>query len=803
MSDFTLALRTLARRRIYTFASVVTLAVGIGATSAVFSVVDAMLIRPLPFREPERLVGVGGVSTDPDGAQTVYSPSQIEIVRWQAAQHSFLAIGALEPRTMAITGSGDPEVVTGAAVSATLFPMLGIDPKAGRAFSADEEQHDAPVAIVSERFAQLHFDDRGSAVGQHLNVDGHPYEIVGIMPGGFRPLLFAGDVWIPLHAKIDPARQGARIYAGAGRLRPGVTPAQAEQELAAISKDIAREFPAGHAQYRPRVRDLREQLLGQQRPGLLALGGGVLLLLLLACANVMNLTVGHLADRRGEMTLRAVIGASRWRLTRMVLAQTFLVAALGGVLGLVTIDAVLPALLALRPDDGQLQVQAGVDWRVVLFAAAMTCGTAIISGVIPALRAHAAGAEGGVARLASARVGGGPWERRVRASLVVAQLALAVVLLCGATAFSASLTRLLHTRPGFSQDGVLSMQMKLSPQQYPDVATRARFVKQIVDRIGALPGVAAAGTTQTTFLPNQSMQAFAWIEGRTVDAEHAETIHIRHITPGYFSVLRVPVIEGRTIDERDQIGTPTVCMVSARFARQYWPNESAIGHRIRRVGAGAPWMTIVGVAGDVMDGGLGVQMGPTIYVAYLQQNTVTARVSLVVRTEGDPLQFARGVQQAIRAVDAAQAIDRVERLEDLLAESAGEQRFRTMLIGAFAIVGLVLALVGIYGVTAAAVRARAWEAGIRMALGATPTGLVASMVRESAARIAIGSIAGLLGFAAAGRLASGLLYRTSLGDPLVLAAAVAPLVALAIVVSLCQARKLASVDPALALRDDR
>jgi putative ABC transport system permease protein len=376
-----------------------------------------------------------------------------------------------------------------------------------------------------------------------------------------------------------------------------------------------------------------------------------------------------------------------------------------------------------------------------------------------------------------------------------------VTLLCGASVFLASLQRLLATAPGFSAEGVLSMQMMLPPSRYADAPARATFVRQMLERVSALPGVVAAGTTQTTFLPNQSMQTSFFVEGRPVDGEHTETAHIRHITPGYFRALNVPTVEGRAVDDRDQMGQPAVCMVSARFAKQFWPNESALGHRVRRVGATAQWLTIVGVAADVMDAGLGVQQGPTLYVPYLQQNTPTARVSLLVRTAGDPIAIAKAVQQAIWAIDPLEPVDRVERLRDVLVDSTGDQQFRTVLLSAFALVGLALALVGIYGVTAAAVKARTWETGVRMALGASPVRVVLDMIAEAGRRVLAGTIGGVVLFVALNRLAGSLLDNTSTLEVRVLVLAVAPLVAAAMLVSFLQARQLASVSPVSALRE--
>lgn len=796
--DFTFAMRLLRRHPTYTLACVVTLALGIGATTAVFSVIDATLLRPLPYKDPDRLVALNVLIASPGGTQAPMGPSQIELVRWQAASRSFEYLSGVEPRTMALTGAGAPEAIRGAAVSSELFPMLGGEPRLGRTFSVDAERTGVPCAVISDALWRRGYGADPSALGRAIVLDGRAFEIVGVMPAGFEPLLEPSDAWVPLRAVVNPAQQNVRVMNGAGRLRAGVSQAPAERELREIGAQLAREFPISHGHVTPFLLGLREQLFGGRRPALWALGAAVALLLGLACANVLNLTISHLATRRGELAIRAAIGGTRWHLARLQLVETGLLAATGGACGLAVMSWALPPLLALHAANGEPAPLVALDWRVAAFGALVTCGTAVLPGIVPAMRAHRASVEGGLAHGASSRVA--PKDRRVRSVLVVAQVALAIVLLCGAGAFTTSLQRLLATAPGFSPDGVLSMQIRLSPLTYPDVTARATFVRQMLERVSALPGVVAAGTTQTTFLPNQSMQTGVWIEGRPIDAEHIESTHIRHSTPGYFQALRVPLVEGRALEGRDRIGTPPVCVVSARFAKRFWPNESAIGHRLRRLGTTAPWMTIVGIASDVMDIGLGVQQGPTLYVPYLQQNTPTAGVTLVVRTLGDPLAFGRDIERAIWSVDPGQPVDRIARLSDVLVDSTGDQRFRTILLGAFASAGLLLALVGIYGVTAAAVKARTWEVGVRMALGATPQRVVGEMLSESSRRIGYGTAAGVATFLAAGRLASGLLYNTSFGEPAVLVSAIAPLVAVALLVSYVQARRLASVSPVSALR---
>jgi putative ABC transport system permease protein len=797
-ADVRFALRMLRRHRTYAATSVATLALGIAATTAVFAVVDAVLLRALPYAAPSQLVGLSSMQRGADGSDTAFALSEIELVRWRAATRTLAAVEGLQPRSLALTGDGDPEVVRGAAVTSGLFQMLGTQPLRGRTFTLEEERANAPLAVIGHRLWLRRFGADAQILGRSIALDGRSYEIVGVMPAGYRPLLDPSEVWIPLNPRVNPAQASARLTAGAGRLQPAATPRQAESELGAISAALAREFPIGHANSRPSVVPLRDQLLGNRRPALVALVAAVAVLLALACANVANLTLGHIASRRSELTVRTLIGAGRAQVVQQLLVQGLLMSAAGAICAVALVVWTLPPIVALYTRPGQPAFDVAIDWRVMVFVTGAMVVTAVMSSVVPAVHAHATG---GVAHAATARIGTGRWERRLREALVALQVAFAIVLLCGAGALVTSLARMLGVSPGFRPDGVLTMQLMLAPARYADVPARARVVGRLVDRVAAVPGVVAAGTTQTTFMPNESMQTLMFLDGRTIEGSEPDTANIRHITPGYFRSLLVPIVDGRAIDERDQIGTPPVCVVSAAFARQFWPGQRAIGHRVRRTGATAQWMAVVGVAGDVMDAGAGVNPGPTLYVPYLQVNTATARITLIVRASGDPLAIANAVRQAIWSVDPLQPVDRVGRLDHLLIASAGDERFRTVLVGMFALIGVALALVGVHGVTAAAVASRTREMGVRLALGARPGQLVGEILVETMRRVAVGAGAGALVFTACGRLLKRLLYEAPAMQADVITAAVVVMCGGALLAAYLRARPLAALSPAIVLRD--
>lgn len=400
--------------------------------------------------------------------------------------------------------------------------------------------------------------------------------------------------------------------------------------------------------------------------------------------------------------------------------------------------------------------------------------------------------------MAAVRFSAGRIERHVRTALVSLQIGIAVALLCTSGTLLKSLDAVLSMTPGFAADHVLTMQMMLPPAIYPDVQSRAAVVKRMLESVGQVPGVVAVGTTQSTFLPNSSMFTMMYVDG--IHLEAADRSHIRHITPGYFDALKVPVLEGRAIDMRDQSGAPLVCLVSDAFARKYFPNRSAVGQRVRRAGATVNWMTIVGVVSDVRDVGLVTDPGPLLYVPYLQLNTPTARVSLVARTAGDPTPMAGAIRQAIWRVDRNQPMDRVASLDNVLLEGASAERFRTWLVAQFAIAGVLLAIVGVYAMTSASVTARTWEASLRLALGARPWSVASAVVRDAAGQVAAGVVLGLGTFYLLRRLIATLLFQTAALDLSVMLAAAIGLSMLALAAAAWQARRLAAVSPALGLR---
>jgi predicted permease len=797
LDDLRFAIRILRRHRLYAGAAAATLALAIGTTTAVFSVIDATLLRPLPYADPDRLVFLNVAQLDAAGTPQPLPPTQNELLRWREGSTTLEAIDGVEARTVSLVGQGEPVVLTVGGMTSGLFRALGAQPAIGRLVSDDEERQDAGVVVLSHALWASRFSASPSLLGKAINLGGRPYEVIGVMPAAFRVLFDRSEAWVPMRPTIDPNRQNLRVMFAVGRLRAGSSVEQAQAELVALQVPVAKEFPVGSGKARPAVTPLSERLFGQRRPTLLVLGAAVVGLLLLACANVANLTLGHLTARQSELATRTLVGASGGRLLRLLLAQTTVVALAGGAVGLLGVQLVLPPLIALYNGTGTGAITLAVDWRVVLVTLIVVAGTVLLCTVVPALKIQGAARRGESIRMATARFSAGPLERTFRAALVWTQVAIAVALLCASGALSRSLSAVLDIDPGFKAEQVLSMQMMLPPAIYPDEVSRATVVRQMIERVQDLPLVAAVGTTQTTFLPNTSMRTLVYVEN--IHTEEPDRSHVRHITPGYFAALAVPILQGRAIEARDEFGATPVCVVSDSFAKKYFPRGDAVGRRVRRNGP-VRWLTIVGVAGDIRDDGLVSDPAPILYMPYLQSNTPTARVTMVARTKGDPAQAAASIRQAIWSVDPNQPIDRMLPLGDVLFEGTNSERFQTILVGIFAIAGLVLAVIGVYAVTAAAVAARTWEASLRLALGASPWLVGGSLVREAAGQIATGTLLGI-GIAFLSRQAlSGVLFRTPAVSPAIVLASAAGMLVLGVLAALWQARRLASVSPALGLR---
>lgn len=792
--------RPLLRARSYASAAILTMAVGLAATTAVIAVANAVVLRPLPYPRPDGLFRLNASTSTANSSQTKFNLSPIEFVRLQQAK-TLEQVEAIALSEMSLPVGGNPETLRVGAVSAGFLRLFGLQPTTGREFTAEEDAQRTPVAILDGGTWTRRFGRDPGIVGRAVQLDGAPYTVVGITPEGFRPLLQTVDVYVPLAARDTPSVQYLRNVQVAARLATHRSPAEARAEVLSIQQQIAEDYPQSHGTFSINLIDLRESLYGSYRSALVILAAAVASLLLIGCTNVANLTLCRVLDRRGEFALRASLGASRASIVRHQLLETTIICVVGAVAGLVLTWWFLPGLLAIYPAAIPADAVVRVDLSVLLSLTVVVAVSAIVAGVVPAIRAGASPPQSALAE-SSLRNVGSYRERRTRQVLVGAQVALSLVLLGIAGLVLSSMQRLNQVDPGMDASRVLTLQLA-PPARYPDAQSRANFLERVLTRISEIPEVEAVGSTQTTFVPNTTMTTRAEIANQMSESGELMQVNIRHVTPGYFDAMRIRIVDGRALLAGDRIGAPMVAMVSESFASRFWPGQTALGQRVRRVGSAGngPWLTVVGVFRDVMDNGLGAELGPTLYVPYLQQNTATARVSLTIRTKSDPLAVAKTVRQAIWSVDPIQPVDAVQPLETALSDSVAQPRFRTLLIGAFGAFGLILACIGVYSVAAYGARQRTREIGVRIALGAGRSDVTRLLIRGSMPPILMGSLLGLAGTAMLASRMTAILYKPPEADTAYVGVAVVVLLLSALGATLIPARQAAGVNPCDAIRN--
>ena len=740
------ALRSLRSRPAYTLVVVATIALVVGPGAAVLAVVDATLVRALPFARSEQLVQVNMFPPGARGAANRNPLGSIDFVRFRERVHGLDALAGLWARERAIGSDGDPESVPMALVSANLFDVLGATPVLGRTFTEDEDRDGARIAVLSYGLWQRRFARDPAVVGKRLTIDREDYEVIGVMGPSFQAAYVTSDLWTPLgiHAgnMITPL---ATFIQSVGRLRSGTTLPQLQAELSAVTAAVARESPDLRGGYTTDVMSLRDAQFGAARPALFILLAAILATLLIACANLINLTVAEGASRRGELSLRAALGAGRGDLIRLYATESVVLAAAGGIGGLLLAAWILPAVLALDPGAAPTLGLVRIDWRIQAVASVLALALSLIASGVPALAAT----RGDTARdmaSGSRRTAGSPRQLRLRFLLVTAETTLAVLLLTSGALLLNAYRQSSGTHPGFDPHQVLSAQLRLPVTAYPTPAARAQFVTTTLDRVRAIPGVISASTTHNLFIPGFTFVTRISIDGKPSPDGRPYTVQFRRISPDYFQAMRIPELGGRTFDQHDTGAGQPVAVVSRLLAATYWPGEDPIGRRIIR--NGTP-LTVVGVVGDVSDAGFSQPPAPTIYVAYAQDNVPQAAVGLVVRASGDPWQLVSAIKAAVREVDPAQPLSNITTTDTFLDASLGPERFRSVVLLAFAVLGLLLASVGIYGVTSRGVAERTRELGVRLALGCPPTAVRRLVLVDALKGVAVGFIAGTTGAGAA------------------------------------------------------
>lgn len=804
--DLRFATRLLGKSPGFTLVAVVTLALGIGASTAIFSVVNAVLLRPLAYHDPSRLVTLLHNGNNPVAVANY--------IDWRDQSRSFAAMGAADYWTPNLTGVDPPEHLWGLQVTESLLPLLGVPPLLGRLFLPGEDlpgsEHEV---ILSYRLWQRRFAGDRNIVGKALTLNGEAYTVVGVMPEEFRFAPFwatRAELWVPDAFGDRIGSRGNNSLRVFARLKPGVTLGAARAEVAAITAQLEEKYPGTNRNVQ--VTPLRENVVGRIEGPLLVLLGAVGFVLLIACANVAHMLLARAAARQKEIAVRTALGARRSRVVRQFLTESLLLASVGGAAGLLLAHWGMRSLVALSPAQIPRLDSISLDARVLCFVCATTLLASVAFGLAPALRASSANLTE-VLKEGGRGTGDGALRNRLRSFLVASEFALALMLAVGAGLMIRSFLLLQSIDPGFRPRNVLSMVVSVAGSREAEPHRRAIFYSQLLERVRAVPGVVSAGATNHLPLAGD---IWGWpfsIEGRPRPrpGESPSGVY-RVVMPGYFRTLGLPLVEGREISEADDFRAPGVVIVNQRAAGRYWPGESAIGKRIAfDAGKADPptWLTVIGVAKDAKQDDWAAPPAPEVYLAALQNREYlespgshVAYITLVVRTRGKPEAMVAALKSAVWSLDPSLPVSEVLPMEDVVSQATAEPRFEMLLLGVFAAVALVLAAVGIYGVISYSVSRRTHEIGIRISLGASSSDVLALVVRQGMMLALAGAAAGTAGAILLSRLLRGMLYGVRPTDPVTFLCVLAVLLLVALVANYVPARRAMRVDPMVALRHD-
>ncbi len=791
----------------FTFVAVMTLALGIGANSAIFSVVNAVLLRPLPYPDPERLVAASYYREVTDH-HAILSPG---FLTWREQSQSFEQMAAYTSGatgTADLTGSGEPERLTAGLVTAELFPALGVPPALGRGFTTAEDQPNAaPVVILSHKLWQRRFGGDPQLIGREIKLDGQSRTVVGIMPSGFRfPAEL--DLWLPLALEAHPElRHKRKAYVNVvGRLKPEVTPEAARAELTTILRRMSQPSPPGASDVQVRIIGLRERFVGDARRALLVLFGAVTFVLLIACANVANLLLARASARQKEMAIRAAVGAGRFRLVRQLLTESMLLSVAGAAGGLLLATWGVKLLVRMNPDGITRIQESSVDASALGFTCVVAVLTALLAGVFPALQASKTDVNETL-KAQSASHTASRAARRTLPALMIAELALTLVLAVGAGLMIKSFMRLLAVPKGFNPDGVLSLVFSPSRAKYPPGSPQRRaYYQDALARVQALPGIQSASLTSFLPLAGPTLRQMGLqIEGRAPfkDEEEPE-FEINLISPGYFETMDLQMRSGRPFTEQDGAGAPLVTVINETFARRFLPNENPIGRRLWSTPERSDTKTIVGVVGDTRQFGLDREVNPEIYVPYLQYGnssmSLVARAASGQNNSAGLANLSVAIRNQLLALEPNEPINPVVTMDERLSDSVAQWRYQTLLLGVFAALAVVVATVGIYGVLSYTVSRRTHEIGIRMALGAQASDVLRLVVGQGMRMTLIGVGLGVAAALALTRVMQSLLFEISATDPATFVSITLLLVLVAFIASYVPARRATKVDPLMTLR---
>jgi putative ABC transport system permease protein len=807
LSDLRYALRTLARSPGFAAVSVIALALGIGANTAIFTLFNSVLLRPLPYRDPAALAAVHQIVPKFANLAPSIPVNANSYLEWRKQSRSFEEIALFGENLVNLTSPGDPERITMARASASLFPMLGVRPQLGRTFTPDEDRPGGDgVVVISDRLWTGRFHRNPGALGAKVLVDGTSYEVIGIMPVGFQvprtsqlqAVISAddyADLWKPFGLKdseIEPL--GNFNFGCIARLKPNVLPKQATAELNLIEAGLLKSLPQ-NVEILTDVIPLQQQIGARSRQSLILLLAAVGVVLIVVCVNIANLLLARAAGRRREMAIRTAIGARTGRHVSQALTESLVLSIGGGALGVILAESAVRVLLLHAPIDLPRVSDLRIDSTVALFAFLLTLASGVFFGAFPAWRMARtdpqSALKGGSQTITEGRHGG-----RLRRILIAAEVALSAACLAVGGLLLHSFVRVMQVDKGFESERAITVKLGLPGVRYPKTADTTRFVRALLERVSAQPGVVAAGESNMLPLAGEGNNNLVAAEGTNPPLLERPLADFRSASPDFFRALGVPLLAGRMFHESD--GDHRVAIVSAGFAHRLWPNADPIGRRFHQGGDDQPFIEVIGVAGDVRGVSLQKNPNPTAYLPYWQRSDHT--VSLVVRTAMNPSAIGAAVRDAIHSLDRELPIPRFETVAELVDESVAQRRFQMDLVLLFAAAALLAAAIGVYGVISQTVAQRTNEIGIRMALGAPAASVWRMVLRQGLAPVAAGLIVGLAGSLAAGRLIAGLLYGVGTADPLVFAGVAVVLLSAATVACVLPARRATRVDPLIALR---
>ncbi len=811
--DLRYGYRVLRKSPGFVVIAVLALALGTGTNTAIFSLVNAILLRPISYENPDRLLMVWEKSVKRGFGQIPTSYLNFSDLRTE--NKVFEDLGAFTDASFNLTGAAEPEKVTGVRVTASLLSMLGRQPLKGRLFLSGEDQSQAPkTLILSHHLWERSFGSDGNLVGQTVALNGESYTVIGIMPPDFKfPPTFSAtvassqytmpraDLWVPLTREDVPLPRETRTLYMIGRLKPDATATAAQADMNVIAGRLQKEYAAINADIEVDVIPLREQVTGNIRPALLVLFGAVGCVLLIACANVANLLLAKASGRQKEVAIRIALGATRLRIVQQLLTESLLLSLAGGLLGSIIGILAVRQLIAFTPPSVPRPDHIGIDAPVLLFTLLLSLLTSFIFGLVPALQASKSDLnetlkEGGRGNSGGAR------QNRVRSLLVIAEVALALVLLIGAGLMIKSFVRLQNVNPGFNPENLITLELQLPVNKYGEKDRQAAFQKQAVDRLTGLPGVESAGAVNYLPFSGTEFNSGVSIEGQppVANANERPRAFFRNISPNYFQAMGIPLRQGRPFAESDTKDAPAVVIINEAAARRFYSNENPLGRRFKqgRAESQNPWVTVVGIVGGVSHTALGVASQPEVYLPF-QQNP-DASITLVARTKSDPRGVAASIRREVSAVDKELPVSNLKFMDEIVAGSVSQPRVYALLLGIFAGLALVLAAIGIYGVISYSVTQRTHEIGIRMALGAQSRDVLALVIKQGMALALVGIFLGLLVSLALTRVLASQLYGISSTDPMTFTAISLLLMFVAIIACSIPALRAAKLDPMIALR---